>query len=170
MPPTETGADLRAVCSADEIAKLAMLHAGCAMTLVLQTGFNPWGPPDDVPNEDSRAAELDTAWWQYGALDEDVSLPPDEYWRRRAEIDDARFRFAWRLLQCKAVPEGALAWLEELPTPAAGGHQGRDLTEAAAQLGSDWATRELRQSKHFVEQEWREWRERQSMDGQARKE
>ena len=39
-----------------------------------------------------------------------------------AEYDDARFRFAWRLSRCKAVPREALAWLDELPTPAAGGH------------------------------------------------
>ena len=177
VSPLETRPDLGAVCAVDEIAKLAMLQAGCVMELVYyKPGFNPWGSPDDLPGWEKRAPDMDAKWWQYEALDEETSMSMEEYYRRRAEIDDARFRFAWRLMRCKAVTDDALAWLDELPTPAAGGHQGRDLTEMAARLGSEWAMRELEQSKQLLDAERRErferWKQRQqrsqgSESGQA---
>ena len=162
----ETRPDLGSACAVNEIAILAMLQTACVMELVYyKPGFNPWGSPDDLPGREKRAAEMETKWWQYEALDDEISLSMEEYYRRRAEIDDARFRFAWRLSRCKAVPEDALAWVDELPTPEPGGHQGQDLTEMAARLGSEWAIQELKQSKQLLDAERHErferWKRRQ---------
>ena len=148
----ETRRDLGETCAADEVAKLAMLQEACVMPLVLHSGFNPWRPPGEVQTWFGPSdAELDERWtWWVDRLDEDASLPLDEYWRRRAEIDDARFRFAWRLMRCEAVPETALAWLDVLPTPTAepeDQNQGTHLTVIASRLGSEWARREIEQAE-----------------------
>ncbi len=151
----ETRPDLGRTCAADDIAKLAILQAGCVMPMVLHGGFNPWRPPGEEQTWFGPSdAELDERWaWWVDKLDDDPSLSVEEYWRRRAEIDDARFRFAWRLMRCEAVPESAFAWLDSLPTPTAeptDQHQGAHLTAIAARLGSEWAQREIEQQERIA--------------------
>ena len=64
----------------------------------------------------------------------------DTYWRLVEEIEEERFRFAWRLHQCRAVPDDALAWVDAFPRPDHGGaDQSFDLSVAAARLGTEWA-------------------------------
>ncbi len=160
--------DLGETCAADAIAKLAMLHDACVMPLVLHSGFNPWRAPGQEPTWFGPSdAELDGYWVHWvERLDEDPSLSVEDYWDRRAEIDDARFRFAWRLMRCKAVPETSLAWLDDLPRPTGdpqNQHQGAHLTAIAARLGSEWAQREMEQAEGIA-RENRKRRQRALME------
>lgn len=140
----------RGHCAADEMSKLAMLQEGCVMTLVMQGRYNPWQPEGDEDVWDGPStARVDEDWYAHvEELDNQVDLPSEEYWRRRAEIDDAKLRFAWRLHKCTAVPPIALAWLDVLPTPTGNSgdqHQGADLLALAGRLGSQWAQFRSRQ-------------------------
>ena len=155
VPEGETRPDLGETCAADAIAKLAMLHEACVMPLVMHSDFNPWRAPGVEPTWFGPSDDqLDERWaYWIGRLDQDPSLSVEEYWDRRKEIDDARFRFAWRLMRCKAVPETSLAWLESLPTPTGNPqneHQGGHLTGIAARLGSEWAQREIEQADRIA--------------------
>ncbi len=156
--------DLGETCAADQIARLAMLHEACVMPLVLHSGFNPWRAAGQEPTWIGPSdAELDAYWAHWvDRLDADTSLSVEEYWDRRSEIDDARFRFGWRLMRCKAVPEASLAWLDDLPRPTGdpqNQHQGAHLTTMAARLGSEWAQREKEQAER-ISRENRERRRR----------
>ena len=137
-------------CSASDIAKLAMLHHACTDILYWHRGFGG----DSVPN--TPDALLDEAWWAaIDRLDQDVALTVEEYSRRRLRIEDERFRFAWRLRRCHDMPKEALSSLEAFPAPSGRPghrHQGRDLTEAAARLGNEWARRELEQDQELREE------------------
>lgn len=150
VPEEETRVDLHATCSADEVAKLAILQTACVMPLVYHGRYNPWlSPGEEVKWSGPTDTQIEDAWRSgEELLDGDTSLTVAEYWQHRAELDDARFRFAWRLMRCERVPSQALAWLDVLPRPSGepdDQHQGWPLTELAARLGSDWARLELAQ-------------------------
>ena len=140
-------AELRGVCAADEAAKLAMLHEGCVKLLSVAGRFNV----EMETNADDEAAgtalrERDTAFRHesyWVSLVEDLNnepaLTPEEYWHRREEIEDGRFRFAWRRLRCYAVDPAVFAALPTLPEAGRDVHQGNHLRRYAAQLGNEWA-------------------------------
>ena len=140
---------LRGVCAAADAAKLAMLHEGC-FGVATSAGLGPPSTGSESPVEDVAARrslrERDTAFhleepwvWHIEDLDADPSLTPAEYWRRREEIEDERFRFAWRRLMCLAADQSALAMLDALPDPGDDLHQGKFLRWYAARFGNEWA-------------------------------
>ena len=160
VPKGDTRFDLRETCSADEVAKLAMLQTACVMPLVQHGRYNPWLPPgEEITWSGPTDTQMEDDWRSEAELlDRDTSLTVAEYWQRRAELEDARFRFAWRLMRCERMPRQALAWLEVLGTPTGHSddqHQGRSLTEIAARLGSDWARLELAQDTQIRQQRGR---------------
>lgn len=173
VPEGETRVDLRDTCSADEVAKLAILQTACVMPLVHHGVSNPWLAPGE---ENTWSGPTDTQiedTWRSTAelLDQDTSLTAAEYWQHRTELEDARFRFAWRLMRCERVPRQALAWLDVLPTPSGhpdDQHQGRPLTEIAARLGSDWARLELAQDKQIRQERGRRRIERWMRDNNVK--
>ncbi len=158
VPEGETRHDLGRQCAADAFAKLAVIHQACVMPLVLYSSFNPWRPGGEEPTwSGPSAAEIDETWARHiGRLDEDASLTVEAYWSRRTEIEDARLRFAWRLMRCRGV-EGELAWLDDLPQPTGDNEnqsQARPLAELAARLGNEWAQLELEQARHIRNENW----------------
>ena len=139
---------LREACAADEAAKLAMLHMGCVLMLVT-SGRLDLSPENDADSEaalarmrdrDAVAHRHEEPWaWAVEDLDDDPTLTTEEYWARRDEIDDGRFRFAWRRLMCRAVPSETFALLDGLPEPGHDIHQGHHLRRYAGRLGNEWA-------------------------------
>ena len=169
----KTRVDLRETCSADEVAKLAMLHTACVMPLVQHGRYNPWTlPGEEITWSGPTDTQMDDDWRSNAQLlDQDTSLTVAEYWQHRTELEDARFRFAWRLMRCERVPQQALAWLNVLPTPSGDPddpHQGRPLTEIAARLGSDWARLELAQDKQIRQERGRRRIERWMRDNNVK--
>ena len=150
---------LREACAADEAAKLAMLEAACVK--LLRTGGRLKRSSDSHPDDEAAMALLrkrDTAhrheayWsWHVERLDDDATLTPEEYWARREEIDDGRFRFAWRRLMCRAVPPETFALLDGLPEHGRDVHQGHHLRRYAGRLGNEWA---LAVAKRNEEEVW----------------
>ncbi|MDE0177111.1 MAG: hypothetical protein OXP36_00820 [Gammaproteobacteria bacterium] len=143
----EATPQLREVCAADGAARLAMVHAGC-VKLLRRAGrldLSLERHPDDeaaaaVLRERDSAYRHEANWvWAVEHLDDDPTLTLEEYWRRRDEIEDERFRFAWRRLMCRAVPPEAFALLDALPEPGHDIHQGHHLRRYAARLGNEWA-------------------------------
>ena len=138
---------LRKECAADEAAKLAMLHAGCVkqLTMAGRLDLSSERHPDDeaasaVLRERDSAYRHEANWvWAVEHLDDDPTLTPEEYWLRRDEIEDERFRFAWRRLMCRTVPPEAFALFDVLPEPGHDIHQGHHLRRYAARLGNEWA-------------------------------
>ena len=139
---------LREACAADEAAKLAMLHMGCVLMLV-SSGRLDLSPENDTDSEatlarmrdrDAVANRHEEPWaWAVEDLDDDPTLTTEEYWARRDEIEDGRFRFAWRRLMCRAVPPETFALLDGLPEPGHDIHQGDHLRRYAGRLGNEWA-------------------------------
>ena len=139
---------LREACAADEAARLAMLHEGC-VNLLHGAGRLVLVPELSTPADEVAGFELrqrDTAFhnekywgWLVEELDDDATLTPEEYWRRREEIEDGRFRFAWRRLRCRAVDPGVFAVLDALPEAGHDIHQASHLRRYAARLGNEWA-------------------------------
>lgn len=102
--------------------------------------------------ERDRASRHEEYWsWYVEELDDDPALTPEEYWRRREEIDDARFRFAWRRLRCYAVDPAVLATFDSLPEAGHEMHQGHHLRRYAARLGNEWA---IAVAKRFEDEIW----------------
>ena len=139
---------LREACAADEAAKLAMLHMGCVLMLVTsgRLDLSPENDPDSeaalarMRDRDAVAHRHEEPWsWAVEDLDDDPTLTTEEYWARRDEIDDGRFRFAWRRLMCRAVPPATFALLDGLPEPGHDIHQGHHLRRYAGRLGNEWA-------------------------------
>lgn len=140
-------AHLRKTCAAGEAAKLAMLEAGCVK--LLRVGGRLERSSDSHPDDQAAMALLrerdtshrhETYWtWHVERLDGNTTLTPDEYWARRDEIEDGRFRFAWRRLMCRAVPPETFALLDGLPEPGHDIHQGDHLRRYAGRLGNEWA-------------------------------
>ena len=139
---------LSGACAAAEAAKLAMLHEGCVV--MLHSGGR--GPPSPGPESAGDVVarmslrERDTAFhhdelWRLHVedLDADPTLTAEEYWHRREQIEDERFRFAWRRLMCHATDQSAFAMLDALPDPGHDRHQGKYLRWYAARFGNEWA-------------------------------
>ncbi|MDE0193071.1 MAG: hypothetical protein OXQ90_17085 [Gammaproteobacteria bacterium] len=139
---------LRGACASVEAAKLAMLHEGCVVML-RSAGRGPPSPgPESSEDVAARMSlrERDTAFhheelWGLHVedLDADPTLTPEEYWRRREQIDDERFRFAWRRLMCHAADQSAFAMFDALPDAGHDLHQGKYLRWYAARFGNEWA-------------------------------
>ena len=145
VPEGETRVDLAATCAAGEMAHLAMLHEGCVGALATHGDPNPLRREGDDKVWDWAPTWGDDDWRLHvDLLDRDATLPPEKYWRRRTEVDDQKYRFAWRLMSCRQVPPTALAWLEALPTPSGkpwDASQSRSLARYASRLGNEWARR-----------------------------
>ncbi|MDE0419926.1 MAG: hypothetical protein OXK76_03430 [Gammaproteobacteria bacterium] len=155
LHPVEGSVALREQCAADEIAKLAMIVDGCTMPLIMAGLLDSSSPAEQEPVDsslpvgsslgsvaDQGPTRDEVWWWHVEQLDDDASLTPAEYWRRRNDVEDGRFRFAWRLNRCRKLPREALHWLSELPQPTGhfrDVHQGAHLRAVAARLGNDWA-------------------------------
>ena len=128
---------LRERCAADEMDKLAMLQAACVRPLERDRAYREDGMHD--------------AWaegWRWAI--EARAEEPDHatYWRIVGELKEERFRFAWRLHQCRAVSDDALAWVDAFPKPGHGGDdQSFDLSLASARLGSEWAASAMAASR-----------------------
>ena len=150
---------LRGVCAADEAAKLAMLHEGCVKLLSLAGRFGVEPEPTAAAEAAGIALrERDTAFRHdshWGLLVEDLNgdptVTPGEYWQRRDEIEDGRFRFAWRRLRCYAVDVEAFSMLDALPGAGHDVHQGNHLRRYAARLGNEWA---IAVARRFEETVW----------------
>ena len=152
-------AKLQARCAADEAATLGMLFEGCE-ELLRSTGRLDHSPQSTSAEETAGFAlrSRDTSsrheydWnWHIEQLDNDATFGPEQYWRRREEIDDARFRFAWRRLKCYAVEPAVFAMFDSLPEGGAEIHQGHHLRRYAARLGNDWA---IAVAQRFEERIW----------------
>lgn len=121
---------LRERCLAGEMEKLAMLHAACVRLLERDEAYRELGM-HNVYEERWRLVAAEVA---------DEAPNHDAYWDQLEDLEDERFRFAWRLQRCRSVPEGALAWLDAFPAPETIGYgQARSLLDNAARLGSAWA-------------------------------
>ena len=125
---------LRERCAADEMAKLALLHEGCVGALARDSAYREFGMGDVYAER-----------WRLELADRAEEPDHDTYWRQVAEVEEERFRFAWRLHRCRSVPDEALAWIDAFPVPqespetGVGYHQGGYLLDAAARLGNEWA-------------------------------
>ena len=144
-PSPEPTTGQQDACAAREAAKLAMLHSGCSMMLVTSgqldpsSGQRPGSAGARRRDRDSIAFHHEEPWsLPLEHLDSDASLTPEEYWQRRAQMDEGRFRLAWRRQMCRQVPVGALRNLHELTTDHHI-HQGDYLRNYAARLGNEWA-------------------------------
>ena len=118
--------DLRAVCAADAMARLGVLHRACRPALNWEANpyFDGWRS-----NWEERRIALE-------------QTERDDYWQRVAELEDSELHFAWRLAKCRAVPEHALEPLSLLRPSSyyvARNNQRDQLVIAAARLGSVWA-------------------------------
>lgn len=121
---------LRERCAADDMAKLAMLQAACVPLLWQDRAYREAGMHDAFA-EGWRSAIAATA-----------EEPDHEtYLRLVAEMEEERFRFAWRLHRCRAVPDDALAWVDafRVPDDHSGADQSLALDVNAARLGTEWA-------------------------------
>lgn len=130
-------------CAVEEIRKLAVLHEACIEPLRRNGIRNPWRPQWETQSWFGPSdAEKDERWqWNIDALDADASLTVEAYWRRRGEVEEAKYRYAWRLMRCKEAA-GSLDWIDTLPTPSGSPgdeHQGVALVKIAARLGDEWA-------------------------------
>ena len=124
-----------------------MLNEGCVKLLRHAGRFVRTAEPSS--DDQTYSIELrdgDTAFyhdafweWHFDRLDGDPTLSPEEYWQRREEIEDGRFRFAWRRLMCHAVDPSVFAALPALPEAGHDRHQGNHLRRYAARLGNEWA-------------------------------
>ena len=117
--------DLRRRCAADEMARLAILRRECVVSL------RRYERPED---RQSR--------WDIEQREVDRAEDQQEYYRRMARRSERWFGGMWRLVKCRALPEGALAAIG----PFLAEHHGRDfdfrtlqMMDVAARLGSDWA-------------------------------
>ena len=124
--------DLREVCAADAITRLAILQQQCGVILEDTT--------------DSTAQWLRES--ALSRLENDASLDSDEYHRRRTEEDEGGFWGAWHVRKCRAAESTVTAWLPEFPAPPEDSDtrihsgiydQAKYLIPAAARRGSEWA-------------------------------
>ena len=125
VPKGQLRLDLREDCAADEIAKLAILRAECAVSIHRHYSL------------ESRQRRWDT-----GLADAHRAADQAEYHRRLERMDDDWFGMMWRLGKCRALPEGALGALGPFRRPLGWwilGHEQVELMLTAARLGSDWA-------------------------------
>ena len=136
-----------AECAGEAIARAGLLQEACVMALTYyEQGFNPYAPDDEAAGGPSGSvmddAMFDDAWyWHVEDLNSNASLSQDEYWRRRAAVDEARRLFGWRLMRCRQVPRNALAWIPSLRTPTGeplDSTQAPTLAIIAARLGVSW--------------------------------
>lgn len=129
---------LRERCAVREMEKLAMLHAACARLLERDQMYREFGMHD----------VYEERWRLVAAVAADEAPDHETYWDHLGQIEDERFRFAWRLQRCRSVPERALAWLDAFPAPETSGYdQARHLLGNAARLGSEWAAPGLAASR-----------------------
>ena len=117
--------DLRRKCAADEMARLAILQAGC-FTLINSRG----------------RIEARESWWDKDGAEIDGAEDQQEYYRRMARRSERWFSATWRLAKCRTLLEGVLT---SIATFRGEQHRrGLDygpwrMMDAAAQLGSDLA-------------------------------
>ena len=130
-------------CAVEEISKLALLHEACIEPLRRNGIRDPWRPQWETQSWFGPSdAEKDERWqWNIDVLDADASLTVEDYWQRRGEVEEAKYRYAWRLMRCREV-SGSLDWIDTLPTPSGSPgdeHQGVAFVKIAARLGDKWA-------------------------------
>ena len=120
---------LRERCAADDMAKLAMLQATCV--------------PPLIRDRDYRDAGMHDGWaedWRWAIAATAEQPDQDTYLRLVAELEEERFRFAWRLHRCRAVPDDALSGVDpfRIPDGFSAAYQASRLALAAARLGTEW--------------------------------
>ena len=115
--------ELRQICAADDMARLAVLHRECGQVLTM---------------DDEYGGAHDNHWeWQLDRLARQAS-DQEDYYRRRFSAEDHQLRVAWRLRRCRAARAG-VEWIDSLPMPGGGmvdHDQGWHLNGVAARLGS----------------------------------
>ena len=157
--------DLRNVCAADDMARLAILQSECEM-LLFGLGYSDrlsptrwrderagannsqalWrlspAPPDDGRRERAEIDGLERRQRMYANFP-DHGSPADaaEHQRRRDQMDERWYGAMWRAGKCRALPPHMLTALE--PSFLTRGVHGFPcehwLIEPAARLGSEWA-------------------------------
>ena len=140
---TEGRTPLRTTCAADAVAAFGLLQEACVGPLAADGVRIAWIPPGERPWNGLESAEKTASWkWYVDRLDADPDPTPEEYWKQRRRAETAMYRYAWRVMRCAALPESALAWFGNLPTPTGelgDRNQSKALYRFAARHGVEWA-------------------------------